>query len=100
MVIEPFFRWYDLWVGAFIDTKNQTVYICPVPCIGIKIVLQKESKGMDHGWLVVGAIIAAAIFIVGALCAFAAIIHAMHDLRAASRALDATAEPESHEDQR
>lgn len=53
---------------------------------------------MDHTWLVVGTIIAAAVFIIGALCAFAAIIHAMYDLRATQRALDATAEPESHED--
>lgn len=37
MRIEPFFRWYDLWVGVFIDTKKRAVYICPLPTIGVKI---------------------------------------------------------------
>lgn len=32
-----FFRWYDLWVGVYIDAPNQTIYICPIPCFGIKI---------------------------------------------------------------
>lgn len=35
--ISLFFRWYDLWVGAYIDTERQTVYICPVPMFGVKI---------------------------------------------------------------
>lgn len=39
MKITPFFRWYDLWIGGYIDTKNKTVYICPVPMFGIKIEL-------------------------------------------------------------
>ena len=39
MKITPFFRWYDIWVGAFIDTKKRTVYICPFPMIGVKVEL-------------------------------------------------------------
>jgi len=39
MRVSVFFRWYDCWVGAFIDRKNRTVYICPVPMFGIKVVL-------------------------------------------------------------
>lgn len=35
--VEFFFRWYDLWVGAFVDTKNTTLYVCPVPMFGVKI---------------------------------------------------------------
>ena len=31
------FKWYDLWVGAFIDRKNETLYICLIPTIVIKI---------------------------------------------------------------
>lgn len=27
------FKWYDLWFGAFIDTKRRRVYVCPVPTI-------------------------------------------------------------------
>jgi len=37
--VSVFFRWYDLWIGAFIDRKNRTVYICPIPMFGIKVVL-------------------------------------------------------------
>lgn len=37
MIIKPFFRWYDLWVGAYIDTENKSVYICPLPMIGVKV---------------------------------------------------------------
>lgn len=37
MTINVFFRWYDLWIGAFIDIKNKTLYVCPIPCLGIKI---------------------------------------------------------------
>jgi len=35
--VKPFFRWYDLWVGVFVDTKNEAVYIIPFPMFGIKI---------------------------------------------------------------
>lgn len=31
------FKWYDLWVGAFIDSENRTVYVCPLPCCVIEI---------------------------------------------------------------
>lgn len=37
MRFKAFFRWYDLWVGVFIDTKNRAVYICPLPTIGLRI---------------------------------------------------------------
>jgi hypothetical protein len=39
MTITLFFRWYDLWIGAYVDVKNRTVYICPLPMVGIKVVL-------------------------------------------------------------
>lgn len=35
--ITPFFRWYDLWVGVYVDTKNDALYIIPFPMFGIKI---------------------------------------------------------------
>lgn len=31
------FLWYDLWVGAYIDTERKFVYICPLPCCVIRI---------------------------------------------------------------
>lgn len=37
MKITPFFRWYDLWIGAYVDTKDKAIYVCPLPMVGIKI---------------------------------------------------------------
>lgn len=35
--VKPFFRWYDLWVGVYVDTRLKAIYICPLPTIGLKI---------------------------------------------------------------
>jgi len=37
MKIKPLFKWYDLWIGVYIDTKNRTIYILPLPMLGLKI---------------------------------------------------------------
>jgi hypothetical protein len=37
MKASLFFAWYDLWIGAYYDRKNRTLYICPLPMIVIKI---------------------------------------------------------------
>ena len=37
MKVTLFFRWYDLWIGAYIDRPRRTVYICLLPTIGVKI---------------------------------------------------------------
>lgn len=34
--VELKFIWYDMWVGAFIDTKTGTWYVCPFPGVLIK----------------------------------------------------------------
>jgi len=31
------FLWFDLWVGVFVDRPKHTVYICPLPCVVIKV---------------------------------------------------------------
>ena len=43
ITFTPFFRWYDIWIGAYIDAKNRTVYICPLPMIGVKIAWRVEK---------------------------------------------------------
>ena len=35
--IKPFFKWFDLWIGIYIDKKKHAVYIIPFPMFGIKI---------------------------------------------------------------
>lgn len=37
MKFQPFFRWYNLWIGAYVDTKNRAVYVCLLPMLGVKI---------------------------------------------------------------
>ncbi len=37
MKIKPFFRWYDLWIGAYIDKNSRAVYIILIPMVGLKI---------------------------------------------------------------
>jgi len=26
------FAWFDLWIGAYWDPKNKSLYVCPLPC--------------------------------------------------------------------
>jgi hypothetical protein len=37
--VKPFFRWYDLWIGVYIDRQKRAIYICPLPTIGVKVQL-------------------------------------------------------------
>ena len=37
MRVKPFFRWYDLWIGVFVDIERRRLYICPFPMFGVII---------------------------------------------------------------
>lgn len=39
-----FFRWYDLWIGAYWDRKARMLYVCPVPMLGVKIELARTRE--------------------------------------------------------
>lgn len=39
MRIHIGFKWYDLWVGAYWDQKNRTLYVCPLPTLVLKFEL-------------------------------------------------------------
>ena len=41
--IKPFFRWYDLWIGAYIDTKDKSLYVIPFPMLGLKFYWEVPS---------------------------------------------------------
>jgi hypothetical protein len=42
VAVTPFFRWFDLWIGAYVDVPNRTLYVCPVPMLGLKIKLSER----------------------------------------------------------
>jgi hypothetical protein len=43
-MIKPFFRWYDLWIGAYIDTAAGVVYICPLPMVGVRVQYRRTRR--------------------------------------------------------
>lgn len=36
-IVNCCFRWYDMWVGVYVDRENRVLYVCPLPCIALKI---------------------------------------------------------------
>jgi hypothetical protein len=34
------FAWYDLWIGAYIDRPNRTLYLCPLPTLLIRVIFR------------------------------------------------------------
>jgi hypothetical protein len=37
--IKLYARWFDFWVGVFYNQPSHTLYIQPIPCLGIRIEL-------------------------------------------------------------
>ena len=37
MTVRVFLAWYDLWVGAYIDRPGRTLYLCPLPCLVVRV---------------------------------------------------------------
>lgn len=35
--VSFFTAWYDMWVGLFVDNKKKIWYLCPLPCVVIKM---------------------------------------------------------------
>ena len=44
MTVKPIFRWYDLWVGLYVDRANRTLYVFPVPMFGLQIQFQDTTN--------------------------------------------------------
>jgi len=47
MEISMIFAWYDLWVGAFWDSKKRRLYVLPLPCIGF--IIQFRASAAPDG---------------------------------------------------
>lgn len=52
MKITPYFRWYDLWIGIYIDTKNSIAYVGLIPMFGLKITFNQLFCKHDYTWQV------------------------------------------------
>ena len=42
MRVKLFFRWYDLWVGAYWSRKDGVLYVLPLPTLGAAISLREK----------------------------------------------------------
>lgn len=52
--ITPYFRWYDIWVGAYIDKTKKTLYFCLLPTIGLKFDFrEKRERLAEQVWKIV-----------------------------------------------
>lgn len=50
--VKPFFKWFDLWVGLYIDTEHSAAYICFLT-LGIKVYWwteTNEDRSFNDGW--------------------------------------------------
>lgn len=35
--VRPIFRWYDFWIGMYVDRPKKRVYVFPIPMFGFFI---------------------------------------------------------------
>jgi len=40
--VSFFFRWYDLWMGAYWDRAARALYVCLLPTLGVRIQFGKK----------------------------------------------------------
>jgi len=43
MKIKTYIRWYDMWVGAYWDRKQHTLYICLLPTWVIELHWERKK---------------------------------------------------------
>lgn len=45
MKIKLMFKWYDIWIGLYVDRENRALYFCPLPMIVIKFYREAGAAG-------------------------------------------------------
>ena len=35
--LTPYVRWFDLWVGLYVDVHKRRLYLQPLPCLGVRL---------------------------------------------------------------
>jgi len=48
MRLELIFAWYDIWIGAFWDSKKRYLYIFPIPMFGIILKFKSKTKKQNR----------------------------------------------------
>lgn len=49
MKIRPVFKWFDLWVGVFVDVPKRRLYLFPVPMFGLVFELGPARPEFIYG---------------------------------------------------
>lgn len=44
MRISIIFAWYDLWIGAYWNKERRTLYVLPLPCVGLRIKFKRRDQ--------------------------------------------------------
>ena len=45
----PYFKWFDMWIGVFVDVQKRAVYVQALPMFGVKIVSETVAVCPDCG---------------------------------------------------
>ena len=40
--------WFDLWVGAYWDRRARALYVCPLPCVVLRIDFTPRLDQLEH----------------------------------------------------
>jgi hypothetical protein len=43
-----FFRWYDMWIGAYYDRRDRRLFVCPLPMVGIVFDFGPRNKSRSQ----------------------------------------------------